>query len=129
MKRYIGLKIIQGEPQGKDAGKDIAQDGYNVIYEDGYESWSPSAAFDKAYREIGAGLPFSIVLECMKRDGESAWRREGWNASGMWIKLQRPDEHSKMDLPYFYIYTSSFQLVPWVPSVTDLIADDWFEVS
>ena len=134
MKRYIGLKVIDAEPQGRMqmddndvpiAGSQVP--GYRVVYPDDYESWSPKDVFDSAYRELGSGLPFSIVLESMKRDG-TRWEREGWNGSNMWVTMQRPDENSKMDLPYFFMNTVTGDYVPWVPSVTDLIADDWFEV-
>lgn len=48
MKAYIGSKIIMAEPAQKDG-----QDGYRVRYApDGYESWSPKAVFDEAYRPV-----------------------------------------------------------------------------
>ncbi len=34
MKKYIGCKIVGAEPQ-----KENGQDGYRVVYSDGYESW------------------------------------------------------------------------------------------
>lgn len=59
-------------------------------------------------------------------------RRTGWNGKGMYLELQVPDEHSKMERPYVYIkppYGSdgydSGGLVPWVCSQTDLLALDW----
>lgn len=59
-------------------------------------------------------------------------RRSGWNGKGMWLKLQVPDENSKMTLPYIYIeypeghaaYPSGCR-VPWLASQTDLLATDW----
>ena len=54
--------------------------------------------------------------------------REGWNGPGQWLELQRPDEHSKMTLPYIYIKTTSNDLVPWLASQTDLLQEDWVEV-
>ena len=51
--------------------------------------------------------------------------REGWDAQGMWICLQVPDENSKMTLPYVYLYTAGFDLVPWTASQTDQLATDW----
>lgn len=51
--------------------------------------------------------------------------RSGWNGKGMWLCLQRSDEHSKMTLPYIYMKTADDQLVPWVASQTDLLAGDW----
>jgi hypothetical protein len=61
--------------------------------------------------------------------------RENWNGKKMWLKLQVPDENSKMTLPYIYIeypeghpaYPNGCR-VPWLASQTDLLAEDWFEV-
>jgi hypothetical protein len=43
----------------------------------------------------------------------------------MWLKLQEPDANSKMTRPYIYMSTVDQDLVPWVASQTDLLADDW----
>ena len=61
-KPYIGTKVIRAEPmsnedwlrsQGKwSEGQETAGDGYKVLYEDGYYSWSPKAVFERCYREI-----------------------------------------------------------------------------
>lgn len=51
--------------------------------------------------------------------------RHGWNGKGMWLALQIPDEHSKMSLPYIYMSTTTGDLVPWLASQTDLLANDW----
>lgn len=56
--------------------------------------------------------------------------RRGWNGKNMHIELQRPDENSKMTLPYIYMVVPSEtsvkpNLVPWLASQTDLLADDW----
>jgi hypothetical protein len=51
--------------------------------------------------------------------------RTGWNGPGQYLEMQTPDEHSKMTLPYIYITTVQGDLVPWLASQTDLLADDW----
>jgi len=51
--------------------------------------------------------------------------RANWNGPGQWIALQVPDAESKMTLPYIYIKTVQGDLVPWLGSQTDLLADDW----
>lgn len=56
-------------------------------------------------------------------------RREGWNGKGMWLELQKPDEHSKMTLPYVFMSTAQGDLVPWLCSQTDLLATDWEEAT
>lgn len=59
---YIGTKCIAAQPmtefdfyiyKGKPFDKNNENsEGYLVQYEDGYESWSPKYAFEKAYRRI-----------------------------------------------------------------------------
>ena len=51
--------------------------------------------------------------------------REGWNGKNMWLKLQIPDENSKMQRPYIYMYPADGLLVPWLASQTDILATDW----
>lgn len=51
--------------------------------------------------------------------------RAGWNGKAMYLELQVPDAHSKMDLPYIYISTAAGLLVPWMASHSDLLAIDW----
>ena len=51
--------------------------------------------------------------------------RDGWNGKGMYLELRRPDEHSKMTLPYIYMSTAQGDLVPWLASQTDILATDW----
>jgi hypothetical protein len=55
--------------------------------------------------------------------------RAGWNGKDMWLELQRPDAHSKMTLPYIYMYTAQGDLVPWLASQTDMLAEDWMAVA
>ena len=59
MKKYLGIKLVEAEPEYKpglrhesDTGVPLKGEGYKVVYEDGYESWSPKDVFEKAYREI-----------------------------------------------------------------------------
>lgn len=73
-----------------------------------------------------------VVVDGLKHGKE--FYRAGWNGKGMWIKLQTPDENSKMTLPYVYIeypvghpaYPNGSR-VPWLASQTDLLAEDWLE--
>lgn len=70
---------------------------------------------------------FSLALTILKNGGQVA--RAGWNGNTepgkMWLQLQKPDEHSKMSLPYIFLCTADGDLVPWVASHTDLLATDW----
>lgn len=66
---------------------------------------------------------FGQALELLKAGHRVA--RSGWNGKGMWIALQVPDAHSKMSLPYIYMFTADGNLVPWLASQTDVLSDDW----
>lgn len=71
-------------------------------------------------------MDFSKALGELKIGGRLA--RRGWNGPGQFVQMQLPDSHSKMKLPYLYIHTTQGQLVPWVASHTDILADDWYIV-
>ena len=49
--------------------------------------------------------------------------REGWNGRGMYLGL-RP-RSNEMTLPYVYMRTVQGDLIPWLCSQSDLLADDW----
>ncbi len=52
--------------------------------------------------------------------------RAGWNGKNMWLALQVPDAGSKMTCPYIYMRTVQGDLVPWLASQTDILANDWY---
>lgn len=132
MKQYIGTKMIQAEPKMKDG-----QEGYEVVYPDGYVSWSPAAAFEESYRET-TGMNFGLAYEAMRKGFKVA--RAGWNGKNMFIfivpgsvfQVNRPPllgiypegttikYHSHVDMK-----TADDQVVPWLCSQTDMAADDW----
>ena len=51
MKAFVGTKIIMAAP----ARNADDEEGYKVIYPDGYASWSPKDTFEAAYRESSRG--------------------------------------------------------------------------
>ena len=62
MEKYLGVKIVHAEPMTNkqftiekfngSATVEEIEEGYKVVYEDGYESWSPKEVFEKAYRRF-----------------------------------------------------------------------------
>ena len=136
MRTYIGTKIIQAEPLVKNYGppETHGQPGYKVVYPDGYTSWSPAAAFEEAYRPCDA-MTFGLAIEALKKGKRVA--RAGWNDKGLSLELQRPDERSKMTLPYIFMAYPATPAsdtapqshinarVPWLASQTDMLAEDW----
>lgn len=121
MLQYIGTKVIQAEPSKNQDG----EPGYKVIYPDGYESWSPEGPFE-AYRCCEGDtqcLTFGDAIYFLKLGKRVS--RVGWNGKGMWLELQFPTDKSKITLPYIYMKTVNDDLVPWLASQTDMLAEDW----
>ena len=67
MKKYIGTKEVSATPAWlidvtvypkDDAVPRLMnrKDGYKVVYEDGYESWSPKDVFEKIYKPADTAL-------------------------------------------------------------------------
>lgn len=69
------------------------------------------------------GLTIGEAVEKLKQGKKMT--RAGWNGKDMYLELQKPDETSKMTLPYVYMRTAQGDLVPWLCSQTDLLATDW----
>lgn len=154
MKQYIGTKMVQAKPayritdprgnaylQMKDpnavceAGSKI-EDGYKVLYADGYESWSPKEVFEEAYREVD-GMSFGLALEAVKLGFRAA--RKGWNGKRMYVFLaHEPDFNTPQDISEFEdtavevpdclgLRTAQGALqLGWLASQNDLLADDWY---
>lgn len=156
MKQYIGTKMIKAEPAFRattDTGEKmivsvhdpldrdwVIEVGYRVVYEDGYESWSPEDVFEKAYRETN-GMNFGLAIEAAKM-GHKITRR-GWNGKGMWVVYRTgypegipcnkntaeavgiPEGTLFKVRPYLQMkcVDDSFQM--WLASQSDILADDW----
>lgn len=148
--QYIGVKLINAKPMtrleyNQFRGWILPEDengddeGFLVEYIDGgkantaeyagYVSWSPKDVFERAYRPV-ANMTFGLAIEALKAGKRVA--RAGWNGKGMWVSMQKHDEHSKMTLPYAYIeYPEGHPAyplgsrVPWIASQTDMFAEDW----
>lgn len=150
MEKYLGVKLIEAEPQERYKDVDYEncllknkQEGYKVIYPDGYESWSPKDVFEKAYRKID-NLTFGLAIEALKKGYKVV--RKGWNGKGMFVVYQKgyPQGIScnkqtaeawginEGDLfrcePYFQIKMVNGSHAMWVPSINDCLAEDWMVV-
>lgn len=61
--------------------------------------------------------------------------RTGWNGKGLWIRLVGPHDGDASRSPRYmvraFIEMKDAQdwLVPWLASQTDLLADDWIELT
>ena len=158
MKKYIGTKVVNATPawlvDNKVYLKDETvprsmnrKDGYIVVSEDGYESWSPKSVFEKAYREVST-MDFGGAMHCLKAG--LAVRRRGWNGKGLFIVKQVPAHITGDIIPNMQSlpqsaknilmsrenphidYTNQMLIInpdgradSWVPSSSDVFAEDW----
>lgn len=129
---YYGTKRITAWPAERNG-----EAGYGVKYADGYESWSPAATFEAAYQPISA-MSFGHAVAALK-DGHKV-ARAGWNGKGMFLFLVPGSTFKVNRAPLLGIYpegteinyhahidmkTATGEVVPWLASQTDVLADDW----
>ena len=149
MKQYIGTKIIQAEPAYRVDGEVFVkanivpcgvhtEDGYKVVYPDGYESWSPKGVFEEAYRET-SGMNFGLAIEAAKIGKKIA--RAGWNGKDQYVELGhdfsymapgeipvRPVQHLDIGSQALVFVGTRGRQVGWLASQADMLADDWMIV-
>jgi hypothetical protein len=145
--QYIGTKIIEmvrpeSRPLPGQAGERM--EGYVVRYPDGYESWSPAAAFLAAYQPT-SGLTFGLALAGTMRGYRAC--RAGWNGHGQWVAMSPGSKALPYDrfwnpnnrafasgqpgrvadvMPCMTIKNAHGEIVMgWAPSQGDLFATDW----
>lgn len=132
------------------ADENGADDGYLVEYQDGgepnvagragYVSWSPKEQFDNAYRPCSA-MTFGLAVEALAQGAKVA--RAGWNGKGMFVFLvpgstftvNRPPllgiypEGTTINYrPHIDIKGADGSISTWVPSIGDVMAEDWLIV-
>ena len=117
------------------------QAGHAIKYADGYVSWCPEDVFVRDYNATTGGhMAFGEALEAIKAGKRC--RRLGWNGKGMFIFLV-PGSHFKVSREpllsvlgegahvdyhgHVDMRTASGDIVPWLCSQTDMLADDWEE--
>lgn len=157
-KKYIRCHVVKATPMTRGAyyshrglvmaifGKESPEDeGFHVIYPDGYESWCPKNQFCAAGRQID-GMTFGMAIEAMKQGKKVA--RKGWNGKGMWLCIPlcngpkeipatgiwgKPNaEYAEQNggtvkvMPYITMKTADGSIVMgWLASQTDMLSDDW----
>ncbi len=136
---------------GLPAHENGADAGYLVEYTDGgkpnhpdhvgYISWSPKEQFDNAYRET-SGMTFGATVEALKSGAKAA--RAGWNGKNMFVFLVAGSTFSVSRPPLLGIFPEGTEvnyrphidikgvdgsISTWVPSIGDVMAEDWIIVS
>lgn len=145
---YIGTKVLLARPMTRGeynayrgwnppVSEDQSVGGQLVTYLDGYESWSPDAAFE-AYEPLDA-MSFGHALHFLEEGAKVA--RSGWNGMGMFVYLVPAASYPAQTgaaksffgegslVPYrayFALKTTEGDVATWVPSCSDALAKDWF---
>lgn len=141
---YIGTKRIDAEPMTRgeyaklsgrnsimtEKGESETDEGYRVRYGDGYESWSPKAVFETAYKKSGE-MNFGHAIELLKLGCKMA--RKGWNGKGMYLYLADGKLLTQEIGDGSYPFTDSIVMktadnrfcIGWLASQTDMLAEDW----
>lgn len=91
---------------------------------------------------MGGGMDFGLALAELKEGLRIT--RAGWNATGQYVVLQRgypdgipinantaaatgiPEGTIRVFRPYLMLHTADGSFVPWQPTGSDVLAEDWF---
>ncbi|WP_455797571.1 DUF2829 domain-containing protein [Clostridium butyricum] len=138
MKKYLGTKMVNAEPMNLGnynmcRGWEIPinenpnREGYKVQYDDGYVSWSPKEIFEEAYiKTHGYDLSWGLIK---LKQGKIIARR-GWKGKGMYVALAGKEINDIVTIePFLVIKNTKGTFNTWVPSISDLLADDWEDVT
>lgn len=68
-------------------------------------------------------MGYGEAFELLKKRKVIGMRLPSWQPDVI-IKLQVPDENSKMSHPYLYV-ESRFGCVPWIETVVEKFSDKW----
>ena len=123
--------------KGKDdrsSGQQLGTVLTELGYPDGYESFSPKAVFEAAYRPIDS-MNFGLAIEAMKKGKKC--RRAGWNGKNQHIELASAisytspagtivnAEHAAIGNKAIAFCGTSGVQMGWLASQADMLADDW----
>lgn len=151
--KYIRMHMVDAEPMtrgdyNKSRGWEIPSDenpideGFKVVYPDGYVSWCPKAQFEAAARPC-EGMTFGMAIEAMKRGKKVS--RKGWNGKGMYLWILPAASVKAEWCKEPHLKTLAEQnggeveclgsvrmktadgkvLTGWLASQTDMLAEDW----
>lgn len=102
------------------AGQDIS---HTLGCEVGYTDRIRPTPTITATVEVPAHHDFGVALRALK-DGRRVVRHN-WNGKGMWVQYIHPSKGAQVNRAYLAMKTVDNELVPWVASQTDMLAEDW----
>ena len=116
-----------------DITNKYTDEGDQNEFKDKAEQWGHSLLGELASDQIEAGhtiakntnvFSFATVYEYIK-EGKKVSRR-GWNNRHIWIILyNHGNNHYRGFKDFIVMMTTEGKYVPWTPSQTDLLTEDW----
>ena len=149
-KKYIRCHIVKATPMTRGeynahrgwempANENAADEGYHVVYPDGYESWCPKAQFEAAGRPID-GMTFGLAIDACRYMGAKI-QRKNWNGVGQFVRYESVlgfddgDNHegkgpniTSSCFVFHFVNRKTGETgiqVGWLASQADMAADDW----
>lgn len=150
MEKYIGTKVIDAEESTRGEywesvkyPKEVRrgnpeQNGYLVIYPDGYVIWTQKDMFELTYHKVTDSMSFGEAIEAAKTGHKIS--RKGWNGKGQHVELASSISYTRADgkvvnadhsaignRAFAFVGTSGVQM-GWLASQADMLAEDWMLV-
>ena len=153
MLKYIRCHIVKAKPMTRGdynkyrgwelpANENAADEGYYIVYPDGYQSWCPKAQFEAAGRLID-NMTFGQAIDVCRYKGAKI-QRKNWNGVGQYVRYEEvlvsedgklhtePQGASGMVVSGCFVFhfvnrktgETGIQ-VGWLASQADMAADDW----
>ena len=144
-KKYIRCHIVKATPMTRGdynkyrgwaipANENPNDEGYHIVYPDGYESWCPKAQFEAAGRPID-GMTFGIAIDACRYKGAKI-QRANWNGEGQYVEYKVVEvcysEESKLVQSHAFVFHfvnrktgETGVQVGWLASQADMAASDW----
>lgn len=153
MQKYIRYHIVEAEPMTRGdynkhrgweipANENPADEGYHVVYPDGYESWCPKAQFEAAGSRID-NMTFGQAIDACRYRGAKI-QRANWNGEGQFVRFEEvlASEDGKLHTEpqgapgmvasscfvFHFVNRKTGETgiqVGWLASQADMAASDW----
>ena len=150
MLKYIRCHIVKAKPMTRGdynkyrgwelpANENAADEGYYIVYPDGYESWCPKAQFEAAGRLID-NMTFGQAIDACRYAGKKI-QRKNWNGVGQYVRYESVlgfddgDNHegkgpniTSSCFVFHFVNRKTGETgiqVGWLASQADMAASDW----
>ncbi len=151
--KFVRCHVVEAKPMTRGdynklrgwvvpANENPADEGYYIVYPDGYQSWCPKAQFEAAGVKADDGLPYGYAMILCQFFGKKI-QRANWNGQGQYVEFRHVatlmedeadaiiDEGNERDCFAFvfnFVNRKTGETgiqVGWLASQADMYASDW----